>query len=170
MKMMMAMAVCGLVGASMAHWRTVSDPSLGLRVRGVPYEQQAPQEAPKPAEEKPAAAKASADVVKTNPVKATAESIASGKKAYGTDCAMCHGKTGAGDGDLAVDMKLKLKDYRDPDALKSMSDGEIYMLIDKGKGQMSGEEGRMKPTQIWNVVNYVRSLSKPVAAPVEQKP
>jgi mono/diheme cytochrome c family protein len=160
MKMMMGMVVCGLVGASMAHWRTVSDPSLGLRVRGVRYEQQAPQEAPKPAEEKPAAAKASADVVKTNPVKATAESIASGKKAYGTDCAMCHGKTGAGDGDLAVDMKLKLKDYRDPVTLKDMSDGEMYTIILNGKGQMTGEEGRLKEQQIWSVVNYVRSLAK----------
>jgi mono/diheme cytochrome c family protein len=120
------------------------------------------QEPQKAAEEKPATeAKAVADGKKlVNPVKATASSIALGKKAYGLDCAMCHGKTGAGDGDLAGDMKLKLLDYRDPESLKSMSDGEIYTIIAKGKGQMSGEEGRMKPTQIWNVVNYVRSLAK----------
>lgn len=123
------------------------------------------QEPQKTAEEKPVAAEAkpatATDAVKlVNPTKPTAESLALGKKAYGTDCAMCHGKTGAGDGDLAADMKLTLKDYRDPEALKTMTDGEIYALIDKGKGQMSGEEGRMKPAQIWNVVNYVRSLSK----------
>ena len=115
------------------------------------------QEAGKPPEENATAGDVSKMV---NPVKPTADSIALGKKAYGTDCAMCHGKTGAGDGDLAADMKLKLKDYRDPEALKSMTDGEIFTLIDKGKGQMSGEEGRMKPGQIWNVVNYVRSLAK----------
>jgi mono/diheme cytochrome c family protein len=121
------------------------------------------QEPSKPAGENAAASdtKAAVDAAKTvNPVKATAESIALGKKAYGTDCAMCHGKSGAGDGDLAVDMKLKLKDYRDADALKSMTDGEIFTIIDKGKGQMSGEEGRMKAGQIWDVVNYVRSLVK----------
>jgi mono/diheme cytochrome c family protein len=95
-----------------------------------------------------------------NPVKATPNSIALGKKAYGLDCAMCHGKTGAGDGDLAGDMKLKLRDYRDPESLKAMTDGEIFTIIAKGKGQMSGEEGRMKPTQIWNLVNYVRTLEK----------
>lgn len=117
------------------------------------------QEAPKP-EEKPAAA-TTADAGKLmNPTKATPESIALGKKAYGVDCAMCHGKAGAGDGDLAVDMKLKLRDYRDPESLKSMTDGEIFTIIDKGKGQMSGEEGRMKPPQIWDVVNYVRSLAR----------
>jgi mono/diheme cytochrome c family protein len=122
------------------------------------------QEPQKPNEEKPAAAaeaKPAAGGTKlVNPTKATAESIALGKKAYGIDCAMCHGKTGAGDGDLAVDMKLKLRDYRDPESLKGMTDGEIYTLIEKGKGQMSGEEGRMKPGQIWDVVNYVRSLGR----------
>jgi mono/diheme cytochrome c family protein len=95
-----------------------------------------------------------------NPVKATPVSIAAGKKAYALDCAMCHGASGAGDGDLAADMKLKLKDYRDPESLKGLTDGEIFTIIDQGKGQMSGEEGRMKPAQIWNVVNYVKSLAK----------
>lgn len=122
------------------------------------------QEPQKPAEEKPAAAvegKSAADAGKlANPSKATPNSIAQGKKAYGTDCEMCHGKEGAGDGDLAADMKLKLKDYRDPESLKGMTDGEIFTIIDKGKGQMSGEEGRMKAGQIWDVVNYVRSLAK----------
>jgi mono/diheme cytochrome c family protein len=121
------------------------------------------QEAQKPAEEKPvvAEAKPAAEAVKlVNPVKATPESIALGKKAYGTDCAMCHGKTGAGDGELAVDMKLKLRDYRDAESLKAMTDGEIFEVILKGKGQMSGEEGRMQARQLWNVVNYVRGLAK----------
>jgi len=125
--------------------------------------QLSPQEAQKPVEEKPVVAEAKPVPVAVrlvNPVKATAESIALGKKAYGTDCAMCHGKTGAGDGDLAVDMKLKLLDYRDPAALKELTDGEIYTIIANGKGKMSGEEGRMKPGQIWDVVNYVRSLGK----------
>jgi len=86
--------------------------------------------------------------------------LAAGKKAYLSDCAMCHGKEGAGDGDLAVDMKLKLRDYRDAGALKDLSDAEVYAIINNGKGQMTGEDGRMKAEQIWDVVNYVRSLVK----------
>ena len=116
------------------------------------------QDAPKPAGDKTAAAPA--DAAKVNPTKPTPVSLASGKKTYGTDCAMCHGKTGAGDGDLATDMKLSLKDYRNPDSLKDISDGEIFAVIEKGKGQMSGEEGRLKAPQIWDLVNYVRSFSK----------
>jgi mono/diheme cytochrome c family protein len=119
------------------------------------------QDPSKPEDAATAAGKPTSDTTKkVNPVKTTAESIALGKKAYATDCAMCHGKDGAGDGDLAADMKLKLRDFRNAAAMKELTDGEMFDAIMSGKGQMSGEEGRMKPTQVWNVVNYVRSLGK----------
>src|SRR5580704_8007610 len=75
----------------------------------------------------------------TSPVKPSADSIAQGKKVYGYDCAMCHGADGDGKGDLAVDMKLKIRDYRDSAALKSVSDGEMFYVIKNGKGQMPPE-------------------------------
>jgi|ERR1700757_4091753 mono/diheme cytochrome c family protein len=118
---------------------------------------------PAPAEEKPAASDAkppSDSAKKENPVKSSPTSIASGKKKYGQDCAMCHGKEGAGDGDLAEDMHLKLKDLRDAESLKDMTDADIYTIINNGKGKMMGEEGRLKPDEIWDVVNFVRSLAK----------
>lgn len=95
-----------------------------------------------------------------NPVKPTAASLAAGKKSYGFDCAMCHGKDGDGKGDLAADMKLKLVDYRDPASLKDMTDGDLFYIIKNGKGEMTGEGDRSKPEEIWNLVNYVRSLAQ----------
>jgi mono/diheme cytochrome c family protein len=95
-----------------------------------------------------------------NPVRPTAASLAAGKKQYGYDCAMCHGKDGDGKGDLAADMKLKLLDYTDPAALKGMTDGELFYIIKNGKGDMPSEGDRAKPEEVWNLVNYVRSLSK----------
>ena len=119
------------------------------------------QQEKKPGEEKATVEKTAGEASKlVNPVKPTPESIAQGKKAYGFDCAMCHGKEGAGDGDLAESMHLKLKDYRDPATLKDMTDGDIYTIITNGKGKMTGEEERMKPEQVWNVVNYLRTLAK----------
>lgn len=97
---------------------------------------------------------------KPNPVKATAESIAEGKKMYGYDCTPCHGPSGDGKGDLAADLKLNLKDFRDAASLKELSDGELYYIIFKGKGQMPPEEGRQKPDEIWNMINFVRSMAK----------
>jgi len=121
-----------------------------------------PQDLSKPPDDKPAPSSQTSPAAtkKVNPVKSTPNSLAIGKKAYTSDCAMCHGKEGAGGGELAVTMNLKLLDYRDPDSLKALPDGEIYSIIANGKGQMTGEAGRMKPGQIWDVVNYIRSLAK----------
>jgi mono/diheme cytochrome c family protein len=121
-----------------------------------------PQDLSKPPDDKAAAdSKTSPKAAKlVNPVKPTPSSLAFGKKVYASDCAMCHGKEGAGAGDLAADMHLMLRDYRDPASLKDLTDAEIYSIISNGKGQMTGEAGRTKPVHIWDLVNYIRSLSK----------
>ena len=94
-----------------------------------------------------------------NPVKPTPAGLARAKKLYGFDCAMCHGTSGDGKGDLAEDMKLTLKDWRDPASLKDMTDGELNYIITKGKGKMPAGADQMKPDEIWNMVSYVRSFA-----------
>jgi mono/diheme cytochrome c family protein len=96
----------------------------------------------------------------TNPVHPTAAGLALARKMYGYDCAMCHGKAGAGDGDMAEGLKTKMKDYRDPASLQGMTDGELFYIIGKGKGEMPGEGDRAKPEQIWTMVALVRSFGK----------
>ena len=134
-----------------------------------------PQQGGKPAQQtdKTAATAAFAippEVAKqVNPVKPTAASISEGKQVYSYDCAMCHGADGSGKGDLAVEMKLNLKDYRDAAALKDMTDGEMFYIIQKGKGDMTGEGDRQKPDGIWNIVNYIHSLAKKTP-PAKAKP
>jgi len=95
-----------------------------------------------------------------NPVKPTPESQAHAKKVYGYDCAMCHGENGNGKGDLVADLKLVVKDYTDPAALKDMTDGELFYIIKNGRGKMPGEGDRAKPDDMWNMVILVRSFSK----------
>jgi mono/diheme cytochrome c family protein len=97
---------------------------------------------------------------KSNPVRPTAEGMAHARKVYGYDCAMCHGTGGDGKGDMAADMKVTLKDYRDPASLKDMTDGELFYIIQKGKGDMPSEGDRAKPEEIWNMVTLVRSFAK----------
>ena len=36
-----------------------------------------------------------------------------------------------------------------------MKDGELDYTIVKGRHKMPGEEGHIKPEQIWNMVNYI---------------
>ena len=107
-----------------------------------------------------------------NPVKPTEESLARGKKQYGYDCVMCHGKTGNGKGDVAADMKLAMNDETKPSLLRDRTDGELFYIIQKGKDQMPPEGARVKDETIWDMVNYVRSLAKKSAdaAPAEKAP
>jgi len=109
-------------------------------------------------------------VNQVNPVKSNAESLARAKKIYGYECALCHGDDGGGTGDLAKNMKAKMPDFRDPTALKGQTDGTLYYVINKGKGEMEGEGARVKPDDTWNLVNYVRSFSKLQAATAAHGP
>lgn len=120
-----------------------------------------------PAQQQPAATPAPPIVIPAeamhmlNPVKPTPEGMAHAKKIYGYDCAMCHGATGNGKGDMVADLKLNLKDWTNPEALKDRTDGELYYIITNGQGQMPGETGRAKPEDIWNMVVMIRSFAKP---------
>lgn len=96
---------------------------------------------------------------KVNPIKPTEESLNKGKKMYVIDCAMCHGKDGDGKGDMATDMK-NVTDFTPHDALKDRTNGELFYVIRHGKGEMPPEGDRAKDDEIWNLVNYVRSLGK----------
>src|SRR5262245_13016198 len=123
--------------------------------------------APTPAPAPPTAAAASTDAAKPptgaerkNPVKATPEGIATVKKIFGYDCAMCHGLAGDGKGDVAASMSLSMKDWATPGVLSAISDGEMYDLIVKGKGKMMGEGDRLPPEKAWNMVHYVRTSAK----------
>ena len=101
------------------------------------------------------------DVAKKNPIAPTAVGLAEARKLYGYDCAMCHGKDGDGKGDLAADMKLELRDWRDPSTLEKMTDGELFWIISNGKGKMVGGEADRSPEKMrWNLVNLVRSFAK----------
>lgn len=103
---------------------------------------------------------------KKNPVKPTTEGLAEARKLYGYHCAMCHGKDGGGKGDLAEQMKLQLKDWRDPNSLTRYTDGELFYIVTNGRGQMVGGEGdRTKEEARWNLVSLVRSFSQ---KPAEQ--
>jgi mono/diheme cytochrome c family protein len=98
------------------------------------------------------------DKARKNPVNFTEESVEKGKSTYLTQCAMCHGKTGDGKGDLATVMQLTLPDFTKPDTLAKRTDGELYAMINSGSGAMPGEANRLKPNTVWDLVNFLRSV------------
>jgi high-affinity iron transporter len=96
------------------------------------------------------------DAKPTNTVAADATSIAAGKKLFGSNCASCHGETGQGDGRAGVQLNPKPANL----VKRWSSDGEIFTIIRDGVKDtgMKGFASRMTAHQVWDVVNYVRSI------------
>jgi mono/diheme cytochrome c family protein len=97
-----------------------------------------------------------------NPVGASAESIAAGKRSYTRLCIKCHGPEGAGDGTGATG-PVAPPDMTDDKWDYGGSDGEIFSVIRDGipkSADMEGYSARMSDADIWNVVNYVRTLGR----------
>jgi mono/diheme cytochrome c family protein len=97
-----------------------------------------------------------------NPVKPAPASLAAGKMLFDTQCAGCHGTAGKGDGKMAAMMNPpKPSDLSDATWKHGATDGDIFTLIrDGAKGTaMRGYATRMKTDDIWNVVNYLRTLA-----------
>ncbi len=95
-----------------------------------------------------------------NPVPASAESIAKGKAAFQKNCRFCHGADAKGDGPMAPE-GTHPSNLTDDKWDRGATDGEIFLVIREGAGpkfDMKGYKSKMTETDIWNVVNYLRSL------------
>ena len=95
-----------------------------------------------------------------NPVASSAESIASGQAAYAKNCRFCHGPEAKGDGTMAP-KDSHPSDLTDAKWDRGATDGEIFLVIRDGAGpkfEMKGYKAKMTETDIWNVVNYIRSV------------
>jgi mono/diheme cytochrome c family protein len=95
-----------------------------------------------------------------NPVAATPQSISAGKRAYQRLCIKCHGPEGRGDGSAATGEVPS--DLADDQWDYGSTDGDLFVVIRDGTSpDMEGYKGRLNDIEIWNVVNYVKSLRQP---------
>ncbi len=95
-----------------------------------------------------------------NPQKLTPSSL---KKAYcifKERCAMCHGKSGRGDGKMSKNLNPKPANLRDGKFKHGSSDGEIFHIIKEGvEGTaMPSFESSLKEREIWDIVNLVKTF------------
>jgi len=92
-----------------------------------------------------------------NPVVLSADSSAAGKRVYTRMCSRCHGPEGKGDGTAA---SAPVPDLTDAQWDYGGSDGEIFAVVHDGvSADMDGYAARLSDTDIWNVVNYLRSVA-----------
>lgn len=84
-----------------------------------------------------------------------------GKKFYDAKCSLCHGAAGKGDGPAGASLNPKATNFTDKEKMKK-SDDELFKSISNGvKGtSMIGYAGSISEADRWNLVAYIRSLSK----------
>jgi mono/diheme cytochrome c family protein len=94
-----------------------------------------------------------------NPVPATPASIAKGRENYTRACEHCHGPKAQGDGPLAP-TNPSPANLTDDKWDHGSSDGEIYFVIANGlpNSEMKGIRSEMTATDMWHIVNYLRSI------------
>ena len=101
-----------------------------------------------------------------NPVKPLPASVDAGKRLYTTQCSTCHGPSGKGDGSMASAINPPTpSDLTDASWKHGATDGELFTVISDGATgtSMRAYGKRMKPDDIWNVVNYLRTLAPTTA-------
>jgi len=95
-----------------------------------------------------------------NPVAASPASIKAGQQLFQKNCRFCHGADAKGDGPMAPE-GTHPPNLTDDKWDRGSSDGEIYAVIRDGAGpkfDMKGYKSKMTEQEIWNIVNYLRSL------------
>jgi mono/diheme cytochrome c family protein len=99
---------------------------------------------------------------KVNPLVSNAENIASGKKLYEMNCALCHGVAGLGDGDAGKDLKPPPANIAMFIKMHNVPDGYLYWTIAEGgvplKTAMPPFKNVMREDDIWKTIIYLRDL------------
>jgi mono/diheme cytochrome c family protein len=107
--------------------------------------------------------------VKTAPVELSMSRLREGQEYYDTLCAVCHGRTGGGNGimkEYGFSEIASLVDAR----VQKLPDGQIYDTIANGKGLMQGYGHQLEADTRWSVVLYVRALQRTRSATLEDVP
>ena len=100
-------------------------------------------------------------VEQDNPISVSEESITAGRTVYVRFCASCHGTRGLGDGAAAIS-DTEPANLVDDEWAHGSTDAEIFKTIAEGvPPEYAMEEwlGRVSEEDIWNVINYLRSLA-----------
>ncbi len=111
------------------------------------------------AQTKPWVAPPTAKEVK-NPISPEPSTLKAAKTLYIANCAPCHGTNGKGDGPAAAALNPKPADHTSA-AVRNETDGALFWKISEGHTTMPTYKTIFTPAQRWELVNYIRTLSKP---------
>jgi mono/diheme cytochrome c family protein len=97
-----------------------------------------------------------------NPLRATTENLAAGKRLYEQSCAMCHGVSGLGDGVAGRTLDPPPSNLTMAVRWRFASDAYLYWAIADGGAPigtaMPPFKDVLNPEQIWKLITYLRSF------------
>lgn len=91
------------------------------------------------------------------PMAVDAELVQLGQERYDIFCVPCHGPAGEGNG------KVVAFGFEKPPSLlasnaKGLTNGEMFEVIQNGKGKMYPYGYRVKPAERWAIIAYIRAI------------
>jgi mono/diheme cytochrome c family protein len=116
----------------------------------------------------PAVTSAAPPASAPGPPATTPASIAAGKAAYDKTCAACHGSLAQGSVKAGITISIieeqggkQPPDLTDAQWDHGASDAEIYAVLKRGvpPTMMPGFDGVVSDADLWNIVNYLRTLA-----------
>jgi mono/diheme cytochrome c family protein len=98
---------------------------------------------------------------RSNPVPATADSLARGREVYLEACWICHGATGLGDGPLGVTLNPRPSNLQIHTVLGVHTDGQLFEWVANGfpNSPMPEFSETYSEEDRWNVINYIRTFA-----------
>jgi mono/diheme cytochrome c family protein/uncharacterized membrane protein len=99
----------------------------------------------------------------TNPIPASAESLALGQALYADNCVPCHGPIGLGDGPVGRTLRPPPANLQVHMVPGVHSDAQIFEWISNGypESPMPAFKDVLTEDERWNLINYIRTLVPP---------
>jgi len=94
-----------------------------------------------------------------NPLKNNASAAKSGKKLFNTYCVVCHGPKGKGDGVAGASLTPRPTNLTTAE-VQSQTDGAIYWKMMEGRAPMASYKDLISEENVWELINYLRTLKK----------
>jgi copper transport protein len=104
---------------------------------------------------------APASLEQINPVPPSAESIQRGQALFSTNCALCHGQTGKGDGPVGLTLNPRPADLTQHAIAGIHTDAQLFEWITNGfpGSRMPTFKSALSDTDRWHLVNFIRTLA-----------
>ncbi len=93
-----------------------------------------------------------------NPYNLEPLTLPQAQEVYTLKCISCHGKQGQG---YPMEHTAQEVPNFKQDWFRQQSDGALYWKIREGRGVMPGYKSKLSNEQLWQLVEYVRDLSRP---------